>query len=97
MTSESSRPAWVGAYVDPGPSGLGRISITPARSNSFNRFESRPRDKPGAPSAISLYVRTAAACHWRATGASSHPELVAVTEYRDIGVGPSRDGREEMP
>jgi hypothetical protein len=35
---------------------LGRISITPARSKSRNRFESRPRDSPGAPSAISLKV-----------------------------------------
>lgn len=56
MTSDSSRPAWVGSYVEPGPAGLGRISTTPARSKSRNRFDSRPRDNPGAPSAISLKV-----------------------------------------
>jgi hypothetical protein len=56
MTSDSSRPASVGSYVDPGPSSLGRITITPAFCSSRNRFDSRPRDKPGTPSAISLKV-----------------------------------------
>jgi hypothetical protein len=57
ITSDSSRPASVGSYIEPGPSGLGRMSSTPARSRSRNRFESRPRDRPGAQSAISLKVR----------------------------------------
>src|SRR4029450_2039799 len=39
------------------PTGLGRISITPARSSSRRRFESSPRESPGAPTAISLNVR----------------------------------------
>lgn len=56
ITSHSSRPAPVGSYIDPRPSGLGRISMTPARCSSRNRFESSPRDRPGAPSAISLKV-----------------------------------------
>jgi hypothetical protein len=57
MTSDNSRPAAVGWYVDPGPFSLGQISITPACASSRNRLDSSPRDRPGTPSAISLNVR----------------------------------------
>ena len=40
-----------------GPIRPAPISITPACSSSFKRVESRPRDSPGAPSAISLNDR----------------------------------------
>ena len=56
MTSDSPDP--LGRLVDRAVAvGLGPDSSTPARSRSRSRFDSSPRDRPGAPSAISLNVR----------------------------------------